>query len=92
MATGYYLVQGDKTSCGGKITGGTADHQLYGSPVACEGDTVTCGKKHSGNYKIKGGIPGDIVNGRLMAGTQHSTSTCPCKAHFTASVTTDTYE
>ncbi|WP_439413030.1 PAAR domain-containing protein [Enterobacter ludwigii] len=91
MATGYYLVQGDKTSCGGKITGGAADHQLYGSPAACEGDTVTCGK-HPGTYHITGGIPADILHDRLMAGTQHSTSTCPCKAHFTPSVTTDTYE
>ena len=91
MATGYYLVQGDKTSCGGKITGGTADHQLYGSPVACEGDPVTCGQ-HAGTYKITGGSPCDVVHGRLMAGTLHSTSTCPCKARFTASVTTDTYK
>ncbi|HCC3327737.1 TPA: PAAR domain-containing protein [Salmonella enterica] len=91
MATGYYLVQGDKTSCGGKITGGTADHQLPGNAAACEGDPVTCGK-HAGTYKITGGIPGDIVHDRHMAGTLHSTSTCPCKAHFIPSVTTDTYE
>ena len=91
MATGYYLAQGDKTSCGGKITGGTADHQLPGNVAACEGDPVTCGQ-HAGTYKITGGIPGDIVHDRHMAGTLHSTSTCPCKAHFIPSMIDDTYE
>lgn len=91
MATGFYLAQEDKTSCAGSITGGTEDHQLPGNAAACEGDRVTRGK-HAVTYIITGGIRGDIMHDRPMAGTLHSTSTCPCQAHFVPTVTTDTYE
>lgn len=33
-AEGFYLVQGDKTTCGGKIITGAEDHTLFDKPVA----------------------------------------------------------
>ncbi len=50
-AKGFYLVQGDRTTCGGRITTGAEDHTLFDKPVAREQDSVTCGK-HAGLYKI----------------------------------------
>lgn len=90
-AEGYYLVQGDKTTCGGKITTGAEDHTLFDKPVAREQDSVTCGK-HAGLYKIAGGIDNDTIHDRRMAGTLDSYSTCPCKAKFIPSMMDDTYE
>jgi len=90
-AEGFYLVQGDKTTCGGKITTGAEDHTLFDKPVAREQDSVTCGK-HVGLYKIAGGIDNDTIHGRRMAGTLDSYSTCPCKAKFIPSMMDDTYE
>lgn len=54
-AEGFYLVQGDKTTCSGKITTGAEDHTLFDKPFAREQDSVTCGK-HAGLFKIAGGI------------------------------------
>ncbi|VEI20135.1 Pyocin large subunit [Serratia plymuthica] len=88
---GFYLVQGDKTTCGGKITTGAEDHTLFDKPVAREQDSVTCGK-HAGLYKIAGGIDNDTIHDRRMAGTLDSYSTCPCKAKFIPSMMDDTYE
>jgi uncharacterized Zn-binding protein involved in type VI secretion len=90
-AEGFYLVQGDKTTCGGKITTGAEDHTLFDKPVAREQDSVTCGK-HAGLFKIAGGIDNDTIHGRRMAGTLDSYSTCPCKARFIPSMMQDTYE
>lgn len=90
-AEGYYLVQGDKTTCGGRITTGAEDHTLFGKPVAREQDSVTCGK-HAGLYRIAGGIDNDSIHGRRMAGTLDSYSSCPCKATFIPSMMDDTYE
>lgn len=90
-AEGFYLVQGDKTTCGGKITTGAEDHTLFDKPVAREQDSVTCGK-HAGLYKIAGGIDNDTIHDRRMAGTLDSYSTCPCKAKFIPSMMDDTYE
>ncbi|WP_309140143.1 PAAR domain-containing protein [Candidatus Pantoea bituminis] len=90
-AEGYYLVQGDKTNCGGKITTGAEDHTLFDKPVAREQDSVTCGK-HAGLFKIAGGIDNDTIHDRRMAGTLDSYSTCPCKAKFIPSMMDDTYE
>lgn len=90
-AEGYYLVQGDKTTCGGRITTGAEDHTLFGKPVAREQDSVTCGK-HAGLYRIAGGIDNDAIHGRRMAGTLDSYSSCPCKATFIPSMMDDTYE
>lgn len=90
-AEGFYLVQGDKTTCGGKIITGAEDHTLFDKPVAREQDSVTCGK-HAGLYKIAGGIDNDTIHDRRMAGTLDSYSTCPCKAKFIPSMMDDTYE
>lgn len=90
-AEGFYLVQGDKTTCGGKIITGAEGHTLFDKPVAREQDSVTCGK-HAGLYRIAGGIDNDTVHGRRMAGTLDSYSTCPCKAKFIPSMMDDTYE
>ncbi len=90
-AEGFYLVQGDKTTCGGRITTGAEDHTLFNKPVAREQDSVTCGK-HPGLYRIAGGIDNDTIHGRRMAGTLDSYSTCPCKAKFIPSMMDDTYE
>lgn len=90
-AEGFYLVQGDKTTCGGKITTGAEDHTLFDKPVAREQDNVTCGKR-AGLFKIAGGIDNDTVHDRRMAGTLDSYSSCPCKAKFIPSMMDDTYE
>ncbi|MDI3137525.1 PAAR domain-containing protein [Enterobacter kobei] len=90
-AEGFYLVQGDKTTCGGRITTGAEDHTLFDKPLAREQDSVTCGK-HAGIFKIAGGIDNDTIHGRRMAGTLDSYSTCPCKAKFIPSMMDDTYE
>lgn len=91
MAKGYYLVQGDMTTCGGKIITGAEDYTLFDKPVAREQDSVTCGK-HAGLFKIAGGIDNDTIHDRRMAGTLDSYSTCPCKAKFIPSMMDDTYE
>lgn len=91
MAKGYYLVQGDMTTCGGKIVDGASDHRLFGKGIACERDRVICGQ-HPGMYMIAGGIANDTVHGRKMAGTLDSTSSCPCRARFVPSMMQDTYE
>ena len=91
MAEGNYLVQGDKTTCGGRITTGAEDHTLFDKPAAREQDSVTCGR-HAELYKIAGGIDSDTIHGRRMAGTLDSYSTCPCKAKFIPSMLDDTYE
>ncbi|HBL4970375.1 PAAR domain-containing protein [Enterobacter cloacae] len=90
-AKGFYLVQGDKTTCGGRIITGAEDHTLFGKPVAREQDGVTCGK-FVGLYKVAGGIDNDTIHGRRMAGTLDSYSSCPCKAKFIPSMMDDTYE
>lgn len=91
MAKGYYLVLGDKTTCGGKILSGEPTHTIMGNPVAREQDPVTCGQ-HPGIYKIVGHIPGDSILGRKFAGTLHSKSTCPCQAKFVPSMVNDAYD
>ncbi|HCJ7369309.1 TPA: PAAR domain-containing protein [Enterobacter hormaechei subsp. xiangfangensis] len=90
-AKGFYLVQGDKTTCGGRIITGAEDHTLFGKPVAREQDGVTCGK-FPGIYKVAGGIDNDIIHGWRMAGTLDSFSSCPCRAKFIPSMLEDTYE
>ncbi|MCG1031671.1 PAAR domain-containing protein [Bacillus amyloliquefaciens] len=81
MAKGYYLVQGDMTTCGGKIVDGASDHRLFGKAIARERDRVTCGR-HPGIYLNAGGIANDSVHGRKMAGTLDSTSSCPCRSDY----------
>lgn len=91
MAKGYYLVIGDKTTCGGKIIGGNPDHRLMGKAIAREQEQVTCGKV-PGIFVIVGSIPANSIHGRKFAGTLHSQSSCPCQARFIPSITTKTYE
>ncbi len=91
MAIGFYLVQGDKTTCGGRIIERATDHTIFGKAAAREKDRVLCGK-HPGTFLIAGGIVNDTIHGRRMAGTLNSESTCPCKAKFIPSMLQDTYE
>ncbi|EBD9555977.1 PAAR domain-containing protein [Salmonella enterica] len=91
MGQGYFLVRGDKTTCGGKIIEGADDHTIMGIPQAREMDRVTCGR-YPGMFIIVGGVPQTDIHGRLMAGSLDSQSSCPCKARFIASMMNDTYE
>ncbi|EEL2011255.1 killer protein of pyocin s3 [Salmonella enterica] len=91
MARGYFLVRGDKTTCGGKIVEGADDHTIMGMPQAREMDRVTCGR-YSGMFIIVGGVPQTDIHGRLIAGSLHSKSSCPCQSRFIASMMNDVYE
>ncbi len=75
---GYFLFQGDRTVCGGKIITGAEDTEFFGRSQARESDKVTCGK-HPGIYRICGGM-GDMyeVGGvnRQLAGSIESYSSC----------------
>ena len=55
MGTGYFLVRGDKTTCGGKIIEGADDHTIMGIPQARDMDRVTCGR-YPGMFIIVGGV------------------------------------
>lgn len=46
MAIGYFLVRGDKTTCGGVIIEGADDHTIMGIPQAREFDSVTLSLIH----------------------------------------------
>ncbi|EMC8778966.1 DUF4225 domain-containing protein [Providencia rettgeri] len=86
MAIGYFLRVGDKTTCGGQILTGDNTFIFHGRSAARQGDLVTCGK-HSGTYSILGGVSNVWGNGRMMAGTLDSFSSCPCKARLINSIT-----
>lgn len=90
MAIGYFLCVGDKTTCGGKILTGDQTFSWLGVAGARQGDMVSCGN-HPGTYVICGGIEDMWDNGRMLAGTLDSFSSCPCQARFIAS-TFDSYE
>ncbi|MCC8456061.1 S-type pyocin domain-containing protein [Photorhabdus aegyptia] len=90
MAIGYFLLVGDKTTCGGQIITGDHTMTFNGRATAREGDTVTCGK-HPGTYTIVGGVSDVFDMGRKLAGTLDSVSTCPCRARFINSEM-DSYE
>lgn len=68
---GYFLFQGDRTVCGGKIITGAEDTEFFGRSQARESDKVTCGK-HPGIYRICGGM-GDMyeVGGKPPASRLH---------------------
>ncbi|WP_353614713.1 S-type pyocin domain-containing protein [Mangrovibacter phragmitis] len=80
-AMGFYLRVGDSTTCGGKILTGDETLSWYGVAGAREGDLVSCGQ-HPGVYRILGGTPDSWDNGRRLAGTLDSVSSCPCGARF----------
>ncbi|MBS9438231.1 killer protein of pyocin s3 [Photorhabdus noenieputensis] len=90
MAIGYFLLVGDKTTCGGQIITGDHTMTFNGRATAREGDKVTCGK-HPGTYIIAGGVSDVFDMGRKLAGTLDSVSTCPCRARFINSEM-DSYE
>ncbi|WP_323839304.1 S-type pyocin domain-containing protein [Photorhabdus africana] len=90
MAIGYFLLVGDKTTCGGQIITGDHTMTFNGRATAREGDKVTCGK-HPGTYTIVGGVSDVFDMGRKLAGTLDSVSTCPCRARFINSEM-DSYE
>ncbi|MNC73105.1 hypothetical protein D3C75_1242500 [compost metagenome] len=52
MNEGYFIGQGDKTTCGGKVLDGDGKVNMFGLQHAREGDRVSCGK--DGNtYQIR---------------------------------------
>lgn len=78
---GYYLFQGDKTACGGKIIEGAEDTIFNGRALALEGHAVTCGK-HPGRFRICGGM-GDTheTGGMYASGLALSTVTVPARVN-----------
>lgn len=54
MGRAYFLIVGDKTTCGGTIVTGCANHIINGQPTACEGDHYICGSDKQ-LYQIVGG-------------------------------------
>ena len=80
-AMGFYLRVGDATTCGGKILTGDETLSWYGVAGAREGDAVSCGQ-HPGTYSILGGTADTWDEGRRLAGTLDSVSSCPCAARF----------
>lgn len=82
MSLGYWIVQGDKTTCGGLVLQGHPNGALFaGNRQATQGCAVSCGK-HAGKYSILGGHPGELIHGTFAASTLYSRSSCPCKAVF----------
>ncbi|MCG0456134.1 PAAR domain-containing protein [Enterobacter cloacae complex sp. ECC445] len=84
MSIGYWIVQGDKTSCGGSVLEGHPKGTKFGpnqNRQAVNGSKVSCGK-HPGVYSVGGGHLGEIIHGCYAASTLYSRSTCPCKAFF----------
>jgi len=90
MPVGHFLRTGDKTTCGGSILSGSAEHSFGGLPTARNGDKVSCGKDGK-TYHIAGGIPDYFIHGVAAAGTLHSRSTCPCRARFISSLSNASY-
>ena len=91
MSKGHYVVLGDQTTCGGRILEGDPTFKLRGLHRALEGARVTCGN-HAGSFRILGGISNMRRNGKRVAGTLDSVSSCPCGARLIPSVLTATYE
>lgn len=91
MAIGYFIGLGDKTSCGGKVLEADSSMMMFGFARAREGDRVSCGANGK-SYQIVGGILNMRSNGRMVAGTLDSVSSCPCRAKLIASNTGATYQ
>ncbi|MFJ4375142.1 PAAR domain-containing protein [Pseudomonas japonica] len=87
---GFFLRQGDKTSCGGLITGSDTQILMYGIAHARQGDAVTCGVTGK-SYTIQGGVWWITSNGVPVAGTLDSVSGCPCRARLYHTHTHSTY-
>ena len=81
----------DPTTCGGRVLEGASNRRTNGISVARMGDRVSCGK--DGNtYRIVGGIGWIKTDGRLVAGSLDSFSSCPCNAKIIPQITVQTYE
>ena len=91
MSKGHYVVLGDQTTCGGRILEGDPTFKLHGLHRVLEGARVTCGN-HAGDFRILGGISNMRRNGKRVAGTLDSVSSCPCGARLIPSVLKATYE
>ncbi|MEE1923954.1 PAAR domain-containing protein [Pseudomonas sp. 148P] len=88
---GYFIRRGDKTSCGGEVTGADDLITWGGIQHAREGDSVTCGVTGK-TYQILGGVSYIKSSDRPVAGTLNSVSGCPCRATLYHSYTHATYE
>lgn len=89
MSIGFWVVKGDKTTCGGSVLTGHPKGKQIGPNLnrqATVGCQVSCGK-HPGTYSVAGGYPGEYIHGQLAASTLYSRSTCPCKSFFIATHT-----
>ena len=89
MSIGFWVVKGDKTTCGGSVLTGHPKGKQIGPNLnrqATVGCQVSCGK-HPGIYSVAGGYPGEYIHGQLAASTLYSRSTCPCKSFFIATHT-----
>ncbi|PTT96302.1 hypothetical protein DBR45_44480 [Pseudomonas sp. HMWF031] len=91
MAKGYFIREHDKTTCGGKVLEADTNVMMFGIAHARVGDRVSCGKDNK-TYVIEGGVSYIESNGRLVAGSLDSYSSCPCKAELIPSFFTGTYE
>ncbi|MDU5196511.1 MAG: colicin E3/pyocin S6 family cytotoxin [Enterobacter sichuanensis] len=91
MAKGYILHMYDPTTCGGRILEGAPNRRTNGTPVARMGDKISCGKDNK-TYQIIGGISWIKTEGRLVAGSLDSFSSCPCNAKIIPQITVQTYE
>ncbi|MDO7925990.1 DUF2235 domain-containing protein [Pseudomonas sp. KFB-139] len=90
MEKGHFIGLGDQTTCGGRVLEGDHRLSMCGLARSRTGDRVTCGASGK-TYRITGGIPWMHSQGLLLAGTFHSSSTCPCSARLIPSVLTATY-
>ena len=91
MAKGYFIREHDQTTCGGKVLEADTNVMMFGIAHARVGDRVSCGKDNK-TYVIEGGVSYIESNGRLVAGSLDSYSSCPCKAELIPSFFTGTYE
>lgn len=88
MKKGHWIVEGDRTSCGGFVLEGHPRKRmgLKLSPVAVVGSAASCGK-YPGKYRIVGGFCGENIEGIYVASTLYSHVNCPCNAQLVPSQT-----
>ncbi|CAI8938751.1 PAAR domain-containing protein [Pseudomonas sp. IT-196MI5] len=91
MAKGYFIREGDETTCGGKVLECDTHIMMFGFAHARDGDPVSCGKDNK-IYVIAGGVSYFKSNGRMVAGSLDSFSSCPCKAGLIPSQDTAGYQ
>ncbi|TDR79836.1 PAAR domain-containing protein [Paludibacterium purpuratum] len=65
---------GDPTSHGGEVVSAAATTKLFGKPVACVGDRVSCPKEGHSNCVIVEGDESWKVGGKAVALDGHKTS------------------